>query len=160
MRYKSFEIENFKGIKHTKIELEPAGGKFFTLVGLNESGKTTLLEAIHSFSPDEEHQVIFSESSFAKQDKGDLIPKHRLANFTDMISVAARVALEQDDVNALKAFSESSLAARLDVSQLPNEFKSLLFLTIMLPSSKSEIHGGISTFIPKRRENVFTQNRM
>ena len=52
MRYKSFRIRNFKGIKDTTINLDTAtGAGVFALVGLNESGKTTVLEAIHSFYP-------------------------------------------------------------------------------------------------------------
>ena len=50
MRYKSFRIQNFKGIKDTTIGLESAlGVGVFALVGLNESGKTTILEAIDKF---------------------------------------------------------------------------------------------------------------
>ena len=53
MKYTKFVIKNFKGIRDTTINLqEIAGASVFALVGLNESGKTTLLEAIYSFSPD------------------------------------------------------------------------------------------------------------
>jgi predicted ATP-dependent endonuclease of OLD family len=46
MRYKSFRIRNFKGIKDTTINLQGIGGAgVFAFVGLNESGKTTVLEA-------------------------------------------------------------------------------------------------------------------
>ena len=123
VRFKSFEIKNFKGIQRARIEFEPgSGNKIFTLVGLNESGKTTLLEAIHSFSPDKDNQIIFSDLSFAKQDKADLIPKHRLSNFSDSISVEATVALEEDDVSLLKAYVETKLSLNLDTSQLPPQF--------------------------------------
>jgi energy-coupling factor transporter ATP-binding protein EcfA2 len=123
MRYKSFSITNFKGIKSTTIELEPnSGGRIFTLVGLNESGKTTLLEAIHSFSPDKDNQVIFSDRSFLKTEKSDLIPKHRLANFSDTISVSARVIIEDADIGALHKFVEEKFVVRLDSDQLPSEF--------------------------------------
>ena len=54
MRYDSFRIQNFKGIKDTTVQLQSvAGASVFAFVGLNESGKTTVLEAIHSFAPDE-----------------------------------------------------------------------------------------------------------
>lgn len=43
MRYKSFRIQNFKGIKDTTVSLETVGGAaVFAFVGLNESGKTTI----------------------------------------------------------------------------------------------------------------------
>ena len=42
-----------KGIKDTVVDLSgDHGAAIFAFVGLNESGKTTVLEAIHSFSPD------------------------------------------------------------------------------------------------------------
>ena len=53
MHYSSFRIQNFKGIKDTTIKLSDQSRMgVFAFVGLNESGKTTILEAIHSFSPD------------------------------------------------------------------------------------------------------------
>ena len=51
MRYTRFVIKNFRGIMEASIPLtgHPAS-RIHTLVGLNESGKTTVLEAINSFS--------------------------------------------------------------------------------------------------------------
>ncbi len=49
MEYKSFHIKNFKGISDQTINRgKRSAGKVFTLVGLNESGKTSVLEAISS----------------------------------------------------------------------------------------------------------------
>jgi AAA15 family ATPase/GTPase len=47
MRYTKFKIKNFKGIKEAEIDLN--NNRIITLVGLNESGKTTILEAINLF---------------------------------------------------------------------------------------------------------------
>lgn len=47
MRYKSFHIENFKGIKSATINLKTHEVTSVALIGLNESGKTTILQAIH-----------------------------------------------------------------------------------------------------------------
>jgi hypothetical protein len=51
MQIESCEIRNFRGIKELRLDFS---GKpkmnVFTLVGLNESGKTTILEAINHFS--------------------------------------------------------------------------------------------------------------
>ena len=52
MEITSFYIQNFKGIKHLILDLEKTPqGKIFPIVGLNESGKTTILEAINYFAP-------------------------------------------------------------------------------------------------------------
>jgi hypothetical protein len=47
MQYLKFQIENFRGIKDLTIDLERSPqASVFTIVGLNESGKTTVLEGI------------------------------------------------------------------------------------------------------------------
>ena len=51
VHYALFEIEDFKDVKQLRIDLDrPPGGPVYTLVGLNESGKTTILEAINCLS--------------------------------------------------------------------------------------------------------------
>ena len=45
MIYKKFFIENYRGIN--KVEIDFRNNRILTLVGLNESGKTTILEGIH-----------------------------------------------------------------------------------------------------------------
>ena len=51
MRITGFNIKNFKGIKDAGIGFSDFDtARVHTLVGLNESGETTLLEAMHSFS--------------------------------------------------------------------------------------------------------------
>ncbi len=47
MKYSKFIIKNFKGIDKVKIDL--TDNRVVTLVGLNESGKTTVMEAINLF---------------------------------------------------------------------------------------------------------------
>lgn len=55
MRYTHFEIENFKGIASLRLDLDSAPlSNIHTLVGLNESGKTTVLEAMDYFTPGNE----------------------------------------------------------------------------------------------------------
>lgn len=56
MKYMYFEIENFKGIGKIRIELDKSPEMdVYTLVGLNESGKTTILEAINFFGYKQEN---------------------------------------------------------------------------------------------------------
>jgi predicted ATP-dependent endonuclease of OLD family len=50
MRISKFEIRNFKGVSRTSIDISGVSpGNIGTLIGLNESGKTTILEAISHF---------------------------------------------------------------------------------------------------------------
>jgi predicted ATPase len=48
MRYKSFRIRGYKGIKKNMI-IDLEKGSLIPLIGINECGKTTVLEAIFSF---------------------------------------------------------------------------------------------------------------
>ncbi len=50
MKYIKFTIKNFKGIPNLTLNLDKKPDSNITmLVGLNESGKTSILEAIHLF---------------------------------------------------------------------------------------------------------------
>ena len=50
MKFKKIEIKNYKGIENATLELSNSPkGNVYTLVGINESGKTSLLEAINTF---------------------------------------------------------------------------------------------------------------
>ena len=53
MRYKCFRIQSYKGVKGTTVEID-RHTESGTADWVNETGKTHLLEAIYSFSPDGE----------------------------------------------------------------------------------------------------------
>lgn len=90
MRFLSFEIENFRGIKWAKIELVPAGAGIFTLIGLNESGKTTILEAISTFQVrgDGDEKSLY-QTKPSQIDPSSFVPKQDKATFTGDIIVKA-----------------------------------------------------------------------
>lgn len=106
MKFLEFKIKNFKGIKEAVLKLNPKGeSQIFTLVGLNESGKTTVLEAINSFFPDTETQALFeNDDVFRKVEFKDLVPKYLKHNFTDTIEVTAKVHLNSTDLSDLKRY--------------------------------------------------------
>ena len=93
MKYKKFIIKNFKGIKYLELDLDKKPTpNVFSLVGLNESGKTTILEALSwYYQPDdfEPHEII---------------PKSDKANFNDSISVDAEISLSVDDENQIARY--------------------------------------------------------
>jgi len=99
MRYLKFRIQNFKGIKDTEVDLRSStGANVFALVGLNESGKTTILEAIHSFSPDYRTKSLrnTAEKELTEAAK-ERLPRHQLARFTGEVSVEAWIQVSQED---------------------------------------------------------------
>lgn len=75
MKFRSFTIRNFKGISETTLDLGDGTASIHTLVGLNESGKTTVLEAINMFQPDEEGMHAIAQQSMIDLSKDQLIPK-------------------------------------------------------------------------------------
>jgi ABC-type Na+ transport system ATPase subunit NatA len=119
MRYKSFRIRNFKGIKDTTVDLSSVtGANVFALVGLNESGKTTILEAIHSFSPDYRSSSIVKAANHEGNFE-NLIPRHSYSIFTGNTSVEATlIATQKDKVQVAKRMQDDLL---LDPESLADE---------------------------------------
>ncbi len=90
MRHSHFEIKNFKGIAHVRIGLDTAPrGNIYTLVGLNESGKPTILEALNFLSYRTETLDPLNLPGYSIKDVHELIPISRRANFTDSIVLTA-----------------------------------------------------------------------
>ncbi len=121
MRYKSFHIENFKGIKSATINLKTHEVTSVALIGLNESGKTTILQAIHSFSPDDESKVLYGISAKADESKTDLIPRDQFADFTGSVLVRAEIEISAAD----KAYVKARLgqkAISVDPESIPDKF--------------------------------------
>jgi len=123
MRYKKFRIRNFKGIKDATVDLRSlTGANVFTLVGLNESGKTTVLEAIHSFSPDYRSANIVSTGRDT-DDYEELVPRHIFSTFTGVISVEATLEITTPDKKYL-ALSASTDELKVDADSIPDEIVS------------------------------------
>ena len=96
MRFTQFQIKNYKGIDDAVIDLEGEGSfNVSTLVGINESGKTSVLDAIYFFEKDDESKA------------HTLIPKKHKLVFDDSITVAATLALDDADEAKLKTVSPS-----------------------------------------------------
>lgn len=79
MRYTSFQVKNFKGIRDLVLERSkaPTGG-VVTLVGLNESGKTTVLESLYAFAPGAEDLNPLQLPGFVQNEPEDSIPIARM----------------------------------------------------------------------------------
>lgn len=99
MRFLSFEIKNFKGVGHIELDLSSGPARSVTtLVGLNESGKTTVLEAID----------FFQEDDLPENKRHTLIPKKDKFRFDDSVSVKAVIELDEEDERSVKAFLETN----------------------------------------------------
>lgn len=121
MRYKSFRIRNFKGIKDASISLHSiAGAGVFALVGLNESGKTTVLEAIHSFSPDAATGELLGGAVGTGVPYKERVPRHLISSFTGKVSVEATITVEAQDKEKI-ATRLLTKNLEIDVETFPDE---------------------------------------
>lgn len=124
MRYLKFRVSNFKGIKDTAIDLRSSTkANVFCLVGLNESGKTTILEAIHSFSPDYRTRSLHGKKLVPDADAAkERLPRHLLARFSGSIIVEATLQAEDNDKKEIVAHIKQETGFKVDASQIPSEF--------------------------------------
>lgn len=122
MKYKSFRIQNFKGIKDTTVQFQSiAGANVFAFVGLNESGKTTVLEAIHSFSPEQATGVLLGGTEGLGVPMRERVPRHLLSEFTGQVSVTATILASQDDKELVAQELKDEHGLEIQISDLPDE---------------------------------------
>lgn len=120
MKYTKFVIKNFKGISELSLDLTRyPNGKIFPLVGLNESGKSTILEGINFFQKD-----------FDQDKRHSLIHKRDKGHFSGSIEVAATLDLGDEDKNIIDNFLR---AHRLEIE---SEVKTITY------SKKYKCDGG------------------
>lgn len=122
MKITKFRIKNYKGINDTTISLPGNKGSIYTLVGLNESGKTTILEAINSFRPDVDGIHAIAQKSISTGPVEALVPKKKKDNFNDKISVSATVTIEEHEVINIATRCKQDHGFQIDVENFPLEF--------------------------------------
>lgn len=118
MRYRQFQFKNFKGIEEMTLNLT---GPVTTLIGLNESGKTTVLEAIFCFSYGAEDLDVINPEMASLRVPDQWIPISKRANFNDTIEICAVVELDDEDRKALAKQMRSECG--LTLTDLPDEIK-------------------------------------
>ena len=96
MLHTRFMIRKFKGIEEVTLRLDKPVSDVTALVGLNESGKTTILEALnyHNYGEGLHPLDLPGLQAVAPY---DLIPINLRANFNDTISVTADYRLSDED---------------------------------------------------------------
>lgn len=101
MKFSKIVIKNYKGIEEATLELSNSpNGNVYTLVGINESGKTSILEAINSFEYNSEK----SSSAVSKAimpDVNQIIPIKDKANFNGDIELVTTLDFEKSDYDEL-----------------------------------------------------------
>ena len=115
-------LRNFKGIDHVEIDLtDHANCPVLTLIGLNESGKTTILEGIsHFVSGDRSVSGLF-DGPHAMASGAGLIPVHKKAAFTATVAVEGTVLLSAEDIDQLSDLAKTH-GLELDSEALLSSF--------------------------------------
>lgn len=122
-RITSFQVKNFKGAEDVTIDLETrSSSPVLTLIGLNESGKSTLLEAISHFVTGDKSIANLFEGAYAETSALSLIPLHRKAAFTGEITVAGTIQLEEPDIVNLSGIAKD-FKVILDIESLRRPFQ-------------------------------------
>lgn len=92
MEFLNFKIKNFKGIKDLTIKMNP-NYNVYTFVGLNESGKTTILEAVNAFA-----------NPLQPEERHTLIPKSEKYSFRGTIELTASLKLSRYDKDEIAKY--------------------------------------------------------
>ncbi|MFN3932067.1 MAG: AAA family ATPase [Brevundimonas sp.] len=149
MKYTKFRIQKFKGISDATVHLSPQGNNVFTLIGLNESGKTSILEAISAFKPDRDYDNLVGKIP-SSEAHTTFIPKPFQSNFTDKTTITATIELSEADLDKLIRNVEQKHKVILEKKSIPNpiqisrvykfedsEFKGSNYLISMTPRAKA-----------------------
>jgi len=152
MRFVRFEIENFKGISSAVLDLKPAGGNVYTLIGLNESGKTTVLEAIDDFGIAKERtEALYGAKRGSAAAR--FIPKHLEASFTGDITVKALVEFEGNEVQGVIESVNKLTGCLIEKSSVPDTFEIVRGYKFENSDFKSPIHTWSVSLAGKKSRN-------
>lgn len=108
MKFSKIKIKNYKGIEETELELSNSPkGNVYTLVGINESGKTSILEAINSFEYNAE-KGSSAVSNAIKPDFNQIIPIKDKANFNGNIELITTLVFDEQDYKELCSWTKEN----------------------------------------------------
>ncbi len=103
MKFTYFKFKNFKGIEEQTLDLSKnSDSRVFSLVGLNESGKTTVLEAINYFAYKPESLKALDLDNYEVDDIHNLIPINKRDNFNNEIIIEAGLELNEEEIEEIK----------------------------------------------------------
>lgn len=144
MRYKNFTIKNFKGIQELYLDLDTQPkSKIITLVGLNESGKTSVLEAL----------TFIQESKIPENLIHKLIPKNKIFSFNEKISVKADIEVNEEDNKAMSEFATTLGYKELRSIPLIHQIREYEFTNSNFKNENNRIN--ISFEVKKGKERNF-----
>lgn len=107
MRFKKFRFVNFKGIQDVTINLNKSPkSNVYALVGLNESGKTTLLEAISNYEP--QTGPMDKPINTIGKNPNAFVPLSLRDNFNGDIIIEATLEFDEEDPRNINKFANEN----------------------------------------------------
>lgn len=94
-------MQKHKGVQDCRIQIPPTGPRLVSLIGLNESGKTTILEALNQFVARDVNVQKLYEASAADNDPASFVPRSKQLNFNEQIDIEAKLVLSDEDIAAV-----------------------------------------------------------
>src|SRR5579862_5718026 len=120
IRLSNATIKNYKGIKSLSMEFSTDPDRsVYPIIGLNESGKTTILEALTFVNTTRQDLSALEIVGLRNQEPHQLIPIGERTSFTGDISVALTFKLEDDDVQAI--VTDFKKTSGYEVVHIPKE---------------------------------------
>lgn len=120
MKYKSFEIEKYKGIDICagipKVLIKVEENKAVALIGINECGKSTILKAIYSFDYRNDTQNnLFKHLQILKN-------RNKTGGSLESAIISADFELEQNDIKMLcDYFNKKNMFNTIKTEEVSNE---------------------------------------
>lgn len=141
-------MKNFKGIDNVKIEVEggKSPGRFVTLVGLNEGGKTSIIEAIALSALQDPDTASLLEATSTNIDMADVVPKHHSAGFTGRAEIT--VDLDFSNEPQYQKLVEGILKADNFVTVGPLQSTIRITKWYSFEDSNYKTNGSTWTFMP------------
>lgn len=117
-----FTLKNFKGIEEVSIDLDDrVNSPVITLIGLNESGKTTILEGLSHFVSGDKSVTELFDGIHSKTHGAGLIPVHKKAAFTSEITISARVRIDKTDIQEIENLGKT-FKVEIDLAAISEPF--------------------------------------
>jgi predicted ATPase len=110
MKYSKFTIKNYKGISDVVIDF--SNNRILTLVGLNESGKTTILDSIKLF-------YMMVKGTVPNEAQINLL-RPKGIDFTGFIEISGCLVFEKDDILKMETFLKENKIRKKII--FPSEF--------------------------------------
>jgi len=98
MKIERLTLTNFRGVKHIDIDLAgKIDHRIVTLIGLNESGKTTILEGLSYFPSSDEIAASVIKVRESDREIASFVPLNEEGIFTGRTSISATLLLSDTD---------------------------------------------------------------